>query len=86
MKENVLAELDLAIPDMLVEADEIKASDILRHLPGVDAVRVVQRGAWVNYRPDVISKDEICHALRSAGLRAGVFQDSLSGQTGHYTA
>lgn len=86
MKVDSLAELDLAIPDMLVEADEIKASQTLRQLPGVNAVRVVQRGAWVNYRTNVISKDEICSALRSVGLRAGVFQDSQSGQTAHYSA
>lgn len=78
-----LEELDLAIPDMHSEADEMKASEALRNLPGVGTVRFVQRGAWISYRSSAISKDEICDALRKAGFRASVFQDSKTGRTGH---
>lgn len=78
-----LEELDLAIPDMHSEADETRASEALRNLPGVGTVRFVQRGAWVSYRSKAISKEEICDVLRKAGFRVSVFQDSKSGQAGH---
>ena len=86
MKESSLEELDVAIPDMLTESDEIKAGAALRQLHGVAGVRMVQRGALVSYRASSISKDEICHALRQAGYRASVFQDSKTGQTGEFSA
>ncbi len=86
MKDHTLEELDIAIPDMLTEADEVKAGEMLRQLHGVAGVRVVQRGALVAYRAASITKDEICHALRQVGYRASVFQDSKTGQTGFFTA
>lgn len=86
MKNDTLEELDIAIPDMLTETDEVKAGQALRQLPGVGTVRMVQRGAWIAYRAESINKDEICNALRQVGYRASVFQDSKSGQTGLYTA
>lgn len=82
MKDHTLEELDIAIPDMLTESDEKKAGHMLRQLHGVAGVRVVQRGALVAYRAAVITKDEICRALRQVGYRASVFQDSKTGQTG----
>lgn len=86
MKDHTLDELDIAIPDMLTESDEIKAGNALRRLHGVAAVRMVQRGALISYRAATITKDEICHTLRQEGYRASVFQDSKSGQTGLFTA
>jgi hypothetical protein len=77
-----LEELDLAIPDMHNEQDEAKAAEALRDLPGVGSVRFVPRGAWVSYRSETISKEQICLALREAGFRASVFQDSKSGKVG----
>ena len=82
MKDHTLEELDIAIPDMLTESDEMKAGNALRQLRGVAGVRMVQRGALVAYRADSITKDEICHTLRQEGYRASVFQDSKTGQTG----
>ncbi len=86
MKEQMLEELDIAIPDLLTESDEIRAAQTLKHLPGVAGVRMVQRGALVSYRAGSVTKDEICHALRELGYRASVFQDSKTGQIGHTSA
>jgi cation transport ATPase len=79
---GALEELDLSIPDMDVAEAEFRAAEVLRQMPGVDAVRIVERGALVSYRPAGISKEEICEALRRAGFRASTFQDSKTGQTG----
>ena len=86
MKEQTMEELDIAIPDMLTESDEMRAGQTLKRLPGVGGVRMVQRGALVSYRAASITKDEICHALRELGYRASVFQDSKTGQLGHTPA
>ena len=75
-------ELDLTIPDMdSGQAEEdVKAS--LERLRGLVSMRLVERGAFVRYNPNVITKDEICIAVRQAGYRASVYQDSKTGQTG----
>jgi len=75
-------ELDLAIPDMDSPTAELAVKGSLEKLPGVIAVRLLERGAFARYNPDVITKDQICMAIRQAGYRASVFQDSKTGQTG----
>lgn len=75
-------EADLAIPNMQSLEDEARAGAVLRGLPGVTGVRLVQRGAWVSYHPETISHDQICRALRHVGFRAGTFQDSATGVVG----
>jgi hypothetical protein len=75
-------ELDLAIPDMDTETAELNVKASLERLPGMITVRLVERGAFARYNPNVINKDQICIAVRQAGYRASIFQDSKSGQTG----
>ncbi len=75
-------EVDLAIPNMHSPEDEARAGQILRELPGVTGVRLVQRGAWISYRPATITHDAICAALRKVGFRANTFQDSATGEVG----
>ena len=73
-------EVDFSIPNMHSPAEEVRAGQILRELPGVTGVRLVQRGAWVSYHPQTISHDRICDALRHGGFRASTFQDSATGE------
>lgn len=75
-------ELDLAIPDMDSETAEMSVKASLEHLRGIISIRLVERGAFARYNPDAINKDQICAAVRQAGYRASVFQDSKTGQTG----
>ena len=75
-------ELDLAIPDMDPPTAELAVKASLKRLPGMIAVRLVERGAFARYNPSVINKDQICAAVRQAGYRASIFQDSKTGQTG----
>jgi len=79
---NHAEELDLAIPDMDSETAELAVKASLEQLPGIISVRLLERGAFARYNPNVINKDQICVAVRQAGYRASVFQDSKSGQTG----
>lgn len=79
---NHLEELDLAIPNMDTEELEIRAGEVLRGLRGVHAVQLIERGALISYRGDVIALDEMVGALRQSGFRASVFQDSKTGRTG----
>ena len=74
-------EVDFAIPNMHSPEDEARAGQILKGLPGVTGVRLVQRGAWVSYHPQTISHGRICDALRGGGFRASTFQDSATGET-----
>jgi len=75
-------ELDLAIPDMDTETAEIAVQHALDKLPGIITVRLMERGAFARYNPNVITQDQICIAVRQAGFRASIFQDSKSGRTG----
>jgi copper chaperone CopZ len=75
-------DLNLAIPDMNTEEAVRRGSAALMTLPGVIAARVIERGAFVRYRPEAVTKDEICQAMARAGFRATVFQDEKSGKTG----
>jgi copper chaperone CopZ len=75
-------ELDLAIPDMDTEAAEFAVKNSLERLPGIVTVRLMERGAFARYNPNVITQDQICIAVRQAGYRASIFQDSKSGRTG----
>ncbi|HEY3900360.1 MAG TPA: hypothetical protein VGM54_17250 [Chthoniobacter sp.] len=75
-------ELDLAIPDMDSEQAELDVKASLEKLPGMITVRLLERGAFARYNPNVINKDQICVAVRQAGYRASIFQDSKSGKTG----
>jgi len=76
-------ELDLAIPDMDSESAEKAVQASLQQLPGVLAVRLLERGAFIRYNSDAITPDQLCAGVRQAGFRASVFQDSKSGRTGH---
>ena len=75
-------ELDLAIPDMDSAKAESDVKASLEQLPGMITVRLIERGAFARYNPNVITKDQICIAVRQAGYRASIFQDSKSGKTG----
>jgi hypothetical protein len=75
-------EVDLAIPDMDSNAAESAVKASLQGLPGIISVMLVGRGAFASYNPDAINKDQICAAIRQAGFRVSVFQDSKTGQTG----
>ncbi len=79
-------EVDLSIPNMHSREDEARAGQILRELPGVTGVRLVQRGAWISYHPQTISHDKISAALRHGGFRASTFQDSATGETHNSSA
>ena len=59
-----------------------RGSATLMSLPGVIAARIVERGAFVRYRPEAVTKEEICQALAQAGFRSSVFQDEKTGKTG----
>lgn len=74
-------EVDFSIPNRHSTEDEARAGQILRQLPGVTGVRLVQRGAWVSYHPQTITHHGICDALRQGGFRASTFQDSATGET-----
>ncbi len=75
-------ELALAIPDMDSKTAELAVKASLEQLPGIVSVRLMERGAFARYNANVITKDQICIAVRQAGYRASIFQDSKSGQTG----
>jgi hypothetical protein len=75
-------ELDLAIPDMDSAKAESDVKASLEQLPGMITARLIERGAFARYNPNVITKDQICIAVRQAGYRASIFQDSKSGKTG----
>jgi len=75
-------ELDLMIHDMHTPADEAEVKAVLEKLPAIQAVRLVEGGAWIRYNPIGIGKDEIIMAIRQSGYRASNFQDSKSGDTG----
>ena len=77
-----LEELDLAIANLDFPEQEKELRGILEQLPGVCAVRIQEQGALIQYNPVGTSKDQIVAALRQAGLRPTVFQDSATGQTG----
>lgn len=70
------------IHDMDTEGAELEVKGILEKLPGIESVRLMERGAFVHYNPLGISKDEICTAIRRGGFRASTFQDSKTGDTG----
>ena len=75
-------ELDLAIPDMDTEHAELAVKKSLEQLPGIITVRLMERGAFARYNPNVINQDQICIAVRQAGYRASIYQDSKTGRTG----
>lgn len=78
-------ELDLAIANMDTPEAERTVKTLLEPLRGIHAVRLVARGAWLDYEPDTISSAQICTTLQQAGFRAGLFQDSETGRTGNST-
>jgi hypothetical protein len=67
-------ELDLAIPDMDSADAEKRVRSILTDLPGIEAVRLIERGAYVRHRSSITS-GQICEAIRKSGYRASIFQD-----------
>ena len=75
-------ELDLSIPDMDSKTAELAVKVSLEQIPGMISVRLFERGAFARYSPNAINKDQICTAVRQAGYRPSIFQDSKTGQTG----
>ena len=82
MKDDAVEELDLAIPDMDSPGAETQVAAVLKDIPGVVEVRLIERGAFIRYRAATITHNEICRLIRQAGFRASTFQDSASGETG----
>ncbi len=74
-------ELDLVIRGMQGQPDEERVRLILMKLPGVQAARIIPEGAWIRYEAARITKDNICDAVRQAGFKATLFQDSFSKET-----
>ncbi len=74
-------ETDLAIPDMDTALAEQRVKEVLERLRGVEAVRLIERGAWVLHDSDQITGDQICLAIRQSGYRPSIFQDT-TGRTG----
>jgi copper chaperone CopZ len=81
-EHNHHEELDLSIPDMDSATAEKAVKASLEQLPGIISVRLLERGAFARYNPNTINKDQICMAVRQAGYRPSIFQDSKTGQTG----
>ena len=79
---SAIAELDLAIPDMDSNSAEAQVASVLKDVPGIVEARMMERGAFIRYRPEAISHDQICDLIRRAGFRASTFQDSQTGKTG----
>lgn len=77
-----LEQLDLSIPNMDTGMAESAVSGLLSRLPGVNNVRLIERGAWIEYDSSGISAPHIVSMLHRAGFRAGMFQDSKSGHMG----
>ena len=80
--EHHSEELDLSVSNMGSPALEEQARALLEDLPGIKALRLVERGIWIRYLPRRITADEILVAIRRAGFHAAIFQDSASGRTG----
>ena len=70
-------ELDLTVLDMNSPEHQQQVRRALELLPGIGAVRIIQRGAWVLHDPEIITSEQICRSLHQSGFRAGVFQDAL---------
>ncbi len=45
-----------------------KVGHLLASLPGINRVRLLERGAFLHYNPKRISKDEIYATLHEAGF------------------
>ena len=71
-------ELDLVIPGMHGQAEEERIRLVLVQIPGVQAARIIPEGALIRYDAARVSKDSICDAVRKAGFKATLFQDSFS--------
>lgn len=80
--DSRLEELDLNVPDMRFPEEERRVEALLRGLPGVSSLLIVQSGVWIAYRPAAIMPAQILASLHAAGFRASTFQDSESGKTG----
>jgi len=70
-----ITDLDLGIAELTVKAS-------LQNLPGIIGVLLVGRGAFIRYNPNSINEDQICSAVRQAGYRPSISQDSKTGKTG----
>lgn len=66
--QDVPEELEALIPQMDSPAREREVDQILRNLPGVDAVGVAPGSVWLSFHPGVISRKELCQKLRQAGF------------------
>ena len=75
-------EIDISIPNMDTAEAEKTARSILQNRRGIYAVRIIERGVWIEYDPSQISTAHIYELLNAAGLETEVFQESMSGLTG----
>jgi hypothetical protein len=75
-------ELDLSVQNLDGDEQERRAAATLKNLPGIGAVRIVQRGVWLKYQPRSVTKEKILAALREQGFDARLFQDEASGAAG----
>jgi len=75
-------ELDLAIPSMETEEAKKGVARALDGIAGILSVRSLERGVFIRYNPDAITKDQVCDIFHKAGLRPGVFQDSKTERAG----
>jgi hypothetical protein len=69
-------ELDLAIPDMHSAEAEKRVRTILTDLPSIEAVRLIECGAYISHRRSIMP-GQICEAIRKGGYRASIFQDDV---------
>ena len=67
-------ERDLAIPDMDSAEAEERIRTVLADLPGIQTVRLIERGAYIRHRSSV-TPGQICEAVRKSGYGASIFQD-----------
>lgn len=79
--ETHAEELDLVIQGMQGQADEERLGKVLHQIGGVQAARIIPEGAWLRYEPARVTKEAVCDAVRKAGFKVTLFQDSLSNET-----
>jgi hypothetical protein len=76
MTTNHAEEPDIPISDMDLGIAELTVKASLQNLPGIIGVLLVGRGAFIRYNPNAINENQICSAIRQAGYRASVFQET----------
>ncbi len=80
--EHRYEEIDISIPNMDSPELEKIARGVLENRRGIYAVRIIERGAWIEYEPTAISREHVYGLLRDAGFEVEMFQESQTGATG----